>query len=246
MPRCLVIQHVSPEGSFTIEESLVAAGVAVETCRVFEGEVIPADLTGFGGLVVMGGPMSADADDRFPTRTRELALIRDGLGRGIPTLGVCLGAQLLALAAGGSVHRGSAGPEIGWSEVSLSEACRSDLLFADLPSSLEVLQWHGDTFDLPPVSSLLASNGVYAHQAFRVGTAAWGLQFHIEVDAGAVTGFLDAFAADAESIPGGPEGIRSATPDALDRLAPARNLLLSRFAQLVAAGVNEEDLVGSG
>ncbi len=245
VPHCLVIQHVEPERAFAIEDALEDAGVAVEIRRTFAGDAVPIDVSGLDGLVIMGGPMSANSDDGFPTRTRELALIADALAGGLPIMGVCLGAQLLALAAGGSVSPGATGPEIGWGGVELSGSCPTDLLFADLPSPLGVLQWHGDTFTLPPGSRLLASNATYANQAFRVGPAAWGLQFHIEVDADAVEGFLDAFGADADGVAGGREAIRSATSSALEGLAPVRNLLLSRFAQLVAADVSEGDLVGS-
>jgi GMP synthase-like glutamine amidotransferase len=245
MSRCLVVQHVAPEQPFAIEEALRAAGVAVETVRVFAGEPLPAGLSDLDGLVVMGGPMSANSDDGFPSRSAELALLSQAVTAGIPTLGVCLGAQLLALAAGGSVRRGEAGPEVGWGQVELTDACRSDALFADLPSRLEVMQWHGDTFSLPEGGAILAANAAYANQAFRVGSAAWGLQFHIEVDAEAVAGFLDAFGADADAVAGRSEQIRAETPAALARLAPFRQILLGRFAQLVAADIIESDLVVS-
>jgi GMP synthase-like glutamine amidotransferase len=246
MSRCLVVQHIAPEKAFAIEEALTAAGVAVETVRVFAGDPVPAEVTGLDGLVVMGGPMSADSDEGFASRQAELALLSAAVAAGIPTLGVCLGAQLLAQAMGGSVRRGEAGPEIGWGVVELTDACSSDALFADVPSDLEVLQWHGDTFSLPDGGVLLASNATYASQAFRIGPLAWGLQFHIEVEADAVAGFLEAFGADTDGVSGGPEQIRAETPAALARLAPFRRMLLGRFAQLVAADISETDLVVSG
>jgi GMP synthase-like glutamine amidotransferase len=245
VPICLVIQHVAPEGAFAIGDALDAEGIEVTTCRVFAGDALPSDLKGLDGLVIMGGPMSANSDDGFASRPTEMARITEALASGLPTLGVCLGAQLLALAGGGTVRPGPAGPEIGWGPVELTDECTSDHLFADLPGTLGVLQWHGDTFDLPPGAVHLAANAAYKNQAFRVGPAAWGLQFHVEVDAGAVAGFLAAFGADAEGVPGGPEAISAATPAALARLTPSRNLLLTRFAQLVAANVTRPDLVGS-
>ena len=245
MPICLVIQHVAPEGAFAIGDALDAEGIEVTTCRVFAGDALPPDLRGLDGLVVMGGPMSANSDEGFASRPAEVARITEALRAGLPTLGVCLGAQLLAVAAGGATYPGPAGPEIGWSTIELTEECASDQLFADLPGTLEVLQWHGDTFDLPAGAVHLAANVAYDNQAFRVGPSAWGLQFHVEVDAEAVSGFLAAFGADAAHIPGGAEAISAATPDALARLIPSRNLLLSRFAQLVAANVSRTDLVGS-
>ena len=235
MPTCLVIQHVAPECAFTIEDALVAAGVAVDTRRIHAGDGLPADLRGLDGLVVMGGPMCAFSDDGFPTRPAELALVAEAAATGVPALGVCLGAQLVALACGGLVYPGQAGPEVGWSTVSLTAACATDPLFAGLPPTLPVLQWHGDTFDLPLGAVHLLHNTVYASQGFRIGDATWGLQFHLEVSEPAVEGFLRAFAADADAVPGGGARIRAATPGGLAELSPWRGMVLGRFARLVVA-----------
>ncbi len=124
-------------------------------------------------------------------------------GRALPTLGVCLGAQLLSLAAGGLVYPGADGPEIGWSAVELLATSEGDALFAGFPQRLPVLHWHGDTFDLPPGGQRLARTVRYPNQAFRVGEAAWGLQFHLEVTADAVDGLLDAFPSDVARASGG-------------------------------------------
>jgi GMP synthase-like glutamine amidotransferase len=245
VPNCLVIQHVAAESAFSIADALVSAGIAITTCRTFAGDVPPSSVAALDGLVVMGGPMSADSDDGFATRQAELSCLMAALEAGIPVLGVCLGAQLLALAGGGRVRRGEGGPEIGWGAVELTADCSADPLFTGLPVSLEVLQWHGDTFDLPPGSVRLSQNAAYANQAFRVGSAAWGLQFHVEVDVEAVSGFLDAFGADADAVAGGRQAIRAATPAGVANLAPFRDQLLGRFAQLVVTGVSRGDLVGS-
>ncbi len=175
MPTCLVIQHLAPEGPYLIAEALENAGIAVELCQVFAGGQLPASLDGYSGLVVMGGPMSAASDDGFATRTAEIELLEDALERGLPALGVCLGAQLLALAAGGKVYPGAEGPEIGWAPVSLKtwEAER-DVLFGELPGELTVLHWHGDTFDLPPGATHLAKSKAYPNQAFRAGPGRGG------------------------------------------------------------------------
>ena len=114
MPTCLVVQHVAPEPAFAFEEALRAAGVDVDTRRAYAGDALPADTAGLDGLLVMGGPMSATSDAGFPSRRAELHLLSDALEAGIPTVGVCLGAQLLAVAGGGSVAPGPHGPEIGW------------------------------------------------------------------------------------------------------------------------------------
>jgi GMP synthase-like glutamine amidotransferase len=243
MPHCLVVQHVAPEGAFAIEEALFAAGVSVDTCRVFAGDDVPIDTHGLDGLVVMGGPMSANSNEGFPTREAEIALLAEALRVGLPTFGVCLGAQLVAVAGGAAVHRGASGSVIGWAPIHLEDACRDDPLFSGLPPFLTVMHWHGETFDIPAGAQRLIGGQTYANQAFRLGDAAWGVQFHLEVTAAAVEGFLTAFAADATGTPGGPDAVRAATPVALTALASARDLVCTRFAGLVAAQVARGDLV---
>jgi GMP synthase-like glutamine amidotransferase len=246
MAKCLVVQHMAPEGAFAVDDALVNVGVGLDLRQVFAGDPIPVDASGADALVVMGGSMSAASDAGFPTRRSELALLADALSRGIPTLGICLGAQLLAAAAGAAVYPGGSGPEVGWGPIVLSETCHEDALFAGLPTDLTVLHWHGDTFDLPKGAVHLAGNDRYANQAFRLGNAAWGLQFHLEVTQPAVEGFIDAFADEADAAAGGANSIRSAAERALAELAPTRNALCSRFAALVLNQVTDGALVDLG
>lgn len=213
--RCLVIQHVEPEGPYAIGEALAAVGVAVELCRTFAGDQVPEHIDGFDALVVMGGPMSACGDEGFPSCRAEVGLIADALERQVPMLGVCLGSQLLARAAGGTVHRGAAGAEIGWAPAALTSLAGQDALFSGLVPELSVLHWHEDTFELPPGSTHLAASPHYPNQAFRVGERAWGLQFHLEVDEAAVEAFLHCFGREAAESGADPEEIRNATPEAL-------------------------------
>jgi GMP synthase-like glutamine amidotransferase len=243
MPNCLVVQHVAPEPAFAIADALVAAGVDVDTRRAFSGDDIPSDSSGFDGVVVMGGPMSATSCEGFPSRDTEVSLLADALRAGIPTLGICLGAQILAIAAGGAVTRNSYGPEIGWAPVHLAPSGADDRLFAGVPPTVTVLHWHGETLEVPPSGQLLMSSKAYPNQAFRIGDVAWGLQFHLEVTEAAVDGFLDAFGAEAAKAPGGANAIRSATPTAVRDLVPLRDLVCSRFANLVVARVIGGDLV---
>ena len=235
MPRCLIIQHLEPEGPYAIGEALTSAGVTPDVRRPFAGDGLPTDLAAWEGLVVMGGPMSASSDEGFPTRRAELELISDALERGVPTLGVCLGAQLLAIAAGGKVLPGADGPEVGWAPVSLSAAAPKDPLLNDLPEELTVLHWHWDTYEVPSDVVHLALSGRYGNQAFRCGTNAWGFQFHLEIDETAVAAFLDTFGADARSAGASPEQIAADSSVTLQELAPHRTRVLSRFAEMVAA-----------
>ncbi|MFI9052079.1 methyltransferase domain-containing protein [Streptomyces sp. NPDC053427] len=226
----LVVEHVPGEGPYAIGEAIAAAGLRMRVCRVWAGDPVPGSLDGVAALVVMGGPMSACGDDGFPTRSAEVALLRSALAAGVPVLGVCLGAQLLALAAGG-VARPGWGPQIGWGEIRTREAASRDPLLAGAPKRWRVLHWHGDTMDLPAAAVPLASCDRYPVQAFRVGGSAWGLQFHLEVDAAAVDAFVTAFPEEAATAP----GLREAAPAELAALAPHRDRVFGRFAALVAA-----------
>ncbi|GGJ92111.1 hypothetical protein GCM10011583_24450 [Streptomyces camponoticapitis] len=226
----LVVQHVPGEGPYAIGAALDAAGLRTRLCRVWAGDPLPESLVGVEALVVMGGPMAAHGPDGFPTRSAELALLRAALAAEVPVLGVCLGAQLLAVAAGACARAGS-GFQVGWSEVRTRRAAATDPLFAGVPEGLGVLHWHGDTMDLPDGAVLLASCDRYPVQAFRVGAAAWGLQFHLEADEETVDAFVAAFPSEAATDP----GLREATPAALAALAPHRDGVLARFAALVVA-----------
>src|ERR1700722_888257 len=130
MANCLIVQHVEPEPPWAIGAALARADIHTDVCRTFAGDSVAPDASGYDGVVVMGGPMSACSDQQFASRQSEVALLRDALARALPTLGVCLGAQLLALAAGGAVYPGADGPEVGWSEVELLRTSDGDALLA--------------------------------------------------------------------------------------------------------------------
>src|SRR5581483_176282 len=126
----------------------------------------------------MGGPMSANDD--LPYLRREIACIRQAVDQGQPVLGVCLGSQLLARALGAKVYKNSA-KEIGWFDLHLTEAGRQDAILSGLESPETVFHWHGETFDLPDGATWLAYSDRCRHQAFRVASNVYGLQFHLEV-----------------------------------------------------------------
>ncbi|MFF7655269.1 type 1 glutamine amidotransferase [Streptomyces sp. NPDC007983] len=163
----LVVQHLPHEGSYAIGTVLEAAGLPVRSCRTWAGGPVPESPDGLAALVVMGGPMAAyDDSPAFTTRTAELTLLRAALEAEVPVLGVCLGAQLLAVAAGG-VARPGGGQQIGWGAVRTTPAASADPMFVAAPEHLRVLHWHGDTMDLPADATLLASCDRYPVQAFR-------------------------------------------------------------------------------
>jgi GMP synthase-like glutamine amidotransferase len=239
MTNCLVVQHVAAESAYAIGDALARAGIALDVRRVDLGDPIPLDSNAYDGIVVMGGPMSASSDADFPSRRAELSVLTDALRTGVPTLGVCLGAQLLALAAGATVRPGEYGPEVGWAPVVLSSAAADDSILTGLPRHIDVLHWHGDTYELPPGSAHLAGSSQYRNQAFRAGHAAWGLQFHLEVNVDAVDAFIASFGGEALDAPGGAAAIRRATPQALDRLRPWQALVFDRFAALVSEATQD-------
>ena len=146
--RCLVVQHVPPESAYAIGDAMVAQGIAVDVCRMFAGDRVPASVEGIDGLVVMGGPMSASEDTDFPSRRAELALLAAAVDAEIPTLGVCLGAQLLALATDGRVYPGAAGPEIGWAPVTFAPMRRRTRCSPVCPR-----RWRSSTGTATPLTS---------------------------------------------------------------------------------------------
>ena len=175
MARALIVQHTAHEGMGRLQDWLPEAGVDVHPIHPYLGHRVPPYVEG-DALVVLGGPMGCLDDAEAPWLPATRALLASAIDDGVPTLGICLGAQLLAVAAGGEVERGALGPELGLDTVTVSQP---DVL---LPSGeLPVVQWHFDTVvRLPDSAALLASSARYATQAFRVGDVAWGLQFHVE------------------------------------------------------------------
>jgi GMP synthase (glutamine-hydrolysing) len=204
----LALQHIACEPPAAYEDELRATGLELVRVELDEGDELP-DWRGFGAVVVMGGPMGAYEEDEHPWLVAEKRLLREGVEAGVPVWGVCLGAQLLASALGARVYRGDT-PEVGVLPVELTPDAAGDPVFAGAPPSFHTLQWHGDSFDLPPGATLLASSPMYPHQAFRVGSS-YGLQFHIEVPLELATewGAVPAYAQSLEATLG---------PGGLDRL----------------------------
>ena len=200
-PTLLVLQHIACEPPGAYEDELRAWGASLDRVRLDEGDPLP-DWRGFEGLIVMGGPMGAYEDDRFPWLLPEKRLISEAALAGKPLWGVCLGAQLLAAALGAAVAPGGR-PEVGVLPVLRTERASDDPVFSLLPEEFSALQWHGDTFDLPPGAVQLARSTAYEQQAFVAGRA-YGLQFHVEVGAAlaAEWGRVPEYAASLEAMLG--------------------------------------------
>ncbi|HEX6636211.1 MAG TPA: gamma-glutamyl-gamma-aminobutyrate hydrolase family protein, partial [Steroidobacteraceae bacterium] len=156
----------------------------------------------YNGLVVLGGPMNVDQQDQYPHLATEIAAIQDALARGIPILGICLGAQLLAAALGANVQPNHV-REIGWYRLHATGAAGGDRLCRHLGEH-HVFQWHAYTFDLPPGAVHLASTPTCPNQAFRYGERAYGLQFHLEADLPLIQKWLQVPEYKAEAEAAGP------------------------------------------
>ncbi len=244
-------QHLDAEPPALIADVLGEQGLAVRVWRADRGELperVPADCV---GLVVMGGPMGVYDAAQYTWMIHELGLIRDTLRARRPVLGVCLGAQLVAAAAGASIYPGRAGKEIGWGAVSLTAAGREDPLCRALPDAPDseqamVFHWHGDTYELPPGAQRLAGSARYPQQAFRIGRHAYGFQFHFEVSAAIIDDWVARWRDDLDAAGLAPEPIVEGIPRHLGPLQARGRALVTGFAGHLRSAAAALQLAGTG
>lgn len=177
LPKTIyAIQHLAFEDLGSLEDVFYQLGFRI---RYFEAgmEDLSKALQYEGLTIILGGPIGVYETEDYPFLQQEIDLLKVRLENHLPTLGICLGAQLIAHALGARVYAGHV-KEIGWSPLEIRYATNNILApLAHTP----VLHWHGDTFDLPHDATLLASSNVYSNQAFQIGTNILALQFHMEV-----------------------------------------------------------------
>lgn len=179
------IQHLAFEDLGALEDTFYQLGFRVRYVEAGVDDLRKA-LEHEGLTVILGGPIGVYETADYPFLTQEIELLKQRLARNLPTLGICLGAQLIAHALGAKVYAG-AQKEIGWSSLEIKLVTQNPLAsLQDIP----VLHWHGDTFDLPEQAELLASSDLYPHQAFKLGNNILALQFHIEVAVDAMEKWL--------------------------------------------------------
>jgi GMP synthase (glutamine-hydrolysing) len=188
-PKILVFQHVPYEPLGTLDPLLREAGFRIRYVNFGRNPEERPALDKYAALIVLGGPMNSDQIESHPNLKTEVELIREATDRDMSVLGICLGAQLLAKALGGSVSRNPI-REVGWFDVELTEEGGADPVLSTFAPCQQVFQWHEDGITLPDNCVHLASSPASKVQAFRHGEHAYGFQFHLEVDSSLIERWL--------------------------------------------------------
>ena len=187
----LVIQHQDNCAAAWVGEWLTEAGVELRTIRPYAGDAVPRRIER-GGLVVLGGSMGANDDAEHPYLTDVKRLLAAASGDGVPTLGICLGHQLLAVACGGRVEPYREGHQAGIRRIPARPGAGSDPLYGAVRDDAVAVQWNDDVVvELPPGAGVLAASAAGVPLAIRTGERAWGVQFHPEVGAKDVRSWAD-------------------------------------------------------
>jgi GMP synthase (glutamine-hydrolysing) len=183
--RILVIDNYADCPIGLVGQVLDEAGAAIDRRHPYAGEALPADASGHDGLIILGGPQNALADEEHPYLKPLCDLSLAFAAKDKAVLGICLGSQILARAHGGANILGRA-IEFGWQDVTLTAEGRADPLLASLGDTAPMFHWHNDTVTLPPKAVHLASSSMTPVQAWRAGRATYGIQFHFEASTAVV------------------------------------------------------------
>lgn len=227
--KLLIFQQVQVEGPGLLGEFLKRWGIPYDTVAFYKGDSIPP-LSLYEALIVLGGPMSAYEEDKYPSLSGQDSAIKQAINQSIPFLGICLGAQLLAKASGAKVVANPV-KEIGFNRVQLTAQAADDRLFHGLPQELPVFQWHGDTFHIPDGATKLASSSGCDNQAFRYKNA-YALQFHLEVTRAMVTKWISINREELKE-PGRPVVGELTPPDLPQRCDELRRLAEIMFSNFI-------------
>ncbi|MGR6919258.1 type 1 glutamine amidotransferase [[Actinomadura] parvosata] len=232
-PSVLVLATSSFWSAGWLVSWIPEAGLRADYVRPFRGDPIPSPLT-YAGLVILAGATPVYADSDAPWQPGARSLVASAVEAGIPTLGICYGAQLIAAACGGHVSTMPDGPEIGLLPVRLSAAAARDPLLAATTAISPAVLWHHDEVTrLPAGGVLLASTSACAHQAFRIGESAWGLQFHPEATISCVRQWARAYAHDIWAMGSTPEDVVSAVRRGSGHLLSTWRPVIDRFLSIV-------------
>ena len=236
--RALAIVHQPDAGPGVFADAMRSSSVELDQWLIAE-EPAPADPLGYDAVLTFGGAMHADQEAEHPWLADEKALLAELVERRVPLLGMCLGCQLVADAAGGSARRASE-PEIGWHEVELTPEAADDPILRGLPQRFEAFQWHSYEARLPPDATALATSPICL-QAFRMGGIAWGIQFHAEVSRADVEHWIDDYRSDPDTVRIGldPEALRERTLASIAEWNELGRSLCGRFL-VAASGLGRE------
>ena len=210
--RALAISHQTDAGPGVFAEEMRERGVELDEWLLSErGTGPPREIADYQAVLTFGGAMHADQEDRHPWLRFEKDFLAAMLDDGMPVLAVCLGSQLLAEAAGGTVRRASE-PEIGWKQVEITEQGSSDPVVGPLAPAFTAFQWHSYEA-LPPEGAVILASSPVCAQAYRVGETAWAIQFHAEVSAADTEKWIDDYASDEDAVRIGvdPESLHAET-----------------------------------
>lgn len=196
--RVLAIVHQTDAGPGVFGEAIAERGGVLDEWPLPEAAEPPADPLGYDAVFVLGGSMNVDQEDKYAWIGTERGLLGRLIERRVPLIGLCLGGQMVAAAAG-AVPRRAPRPEIGWHPVELTAEGRDDPLLGPLAPSFEAFQWHSYEFPLPPGAVPLARSEVCL-QAARIGEVSWAMQFHPEVSAADALHWIDDYETDPDAV----------------------------------------------
>jgi GMP synthase (glutamine-hydrolysing) len=226
LPKILSVQNIRCETLGLLEGMFVHDGHHIEKVNM-QNDPLPTSPLGYDAIVILGGPMAVY--DNLPYLQKEQELIRNAMRNDIPVLGICLGSQLIAQAAGGRVYKGKK-KEIGWYNVYLTPASSNDIFRGFTDKMIRIFHWHGDTYDLPANAKILAYSDLYP-QAFRIGSAV-GIQFHFEVDEPLIQTWMNEYSADLITEKIKPDSILPAAGE-LEELAARCRHIYNNFARVL-------------
>ena len=232
--RALSIEHQRDAGPGVFADTFRDRGAQLDRWLIAEGPP-PAQPAGYDAVLTFGGAMHADQEADHPWLGYEKSLLADLIERRVPLLGMCLGSQLVAEAAGAHPRRAPA-PEIGWHEVELTPEGADDPVLGGLPARFSAFQWHSYEAPLPPGATALARSPVCL-QAFRLDGPAWGIQFHAEVSTEDADYWITDYRSDPDAVRIGldPEALRAETHAAIAAWNDVGRAMCERFVDAIPA-----------
>ncbi|HEX6667426.1 MAG TPA: type 1 glutamine amidotransferase [Solirubrobacterales bacterium] len=232
--RILAIVHQRDGGPGVFAEEIRRGGHTLDEWVISEGTPPPADPLGYDAVMVLGASANVDEGDKHAWLSEESALLGELLGRQVPLIGLCLGGQMVAAAAGAEPGRASR-PEIGWHPVELTDEGAADPLLGPLAPAFEAFQWHSYEFPLPPGAVALAHSEVCL-QACRIGARAWAIQFHPEVSAADARHWIEDYRSDADAVRIGiePAPLQAETEAKIDAFNQLGRDLCRRWLEVAA------------